>query len=158
MKVTIRRAEFEDIGAINDLLFQVAQIHAAARPDIFKGGTKKHTDDELKAIILDDETPIYVALDGNARVVGYAFCIYKRIKDSNLLCDSDTLYIDDLCVDESARGQHVGKALYEYVTAVARDTGCSRVTLNVWAFNESAARFYEKCGMKPLKTEMEYIL
>ena len=32
------------------------------------------------------------------------------------------------------------------------------VTLNVWHLNESALKFYEKCGMKPLKICMEKIM
>ena len=36
-------------------------------------------------------------------------------KGERLLADMKTLYIDDICVDEKARGQHVGKKLYEKV-------------------------------------------
>ena len=158
MNVTIRRATESDAQRINDLLFQVAEIHAAGRPDIFKGGTKKYTDRELIDIISNDETPIFVACDDDGLVVGYAFCIYKRVRGSNLLCDGDSLYIDDLCVDGAFRGNHLGTALYDHVLKAAKYSGCSRVTLNVWAFNQSAVKFYEKLGMKPLKTEMEQIL
>ena len=35
---------------------------------------------------------------------------------------------------------------------------CYNVTLNVWACNESARKFYEKCGLKPQKYGMETIL
>ena len=33
------------------------------------------------------------------------------------------MYIDDLCVDETLRGQHVGKQLYDYVLAFAKENG-----------------------------------
>ena len=158
MKVTIRRATKADTDRINALLFQVADVHAKGRPDIFKSGTKKYTDQELINIISDDETPIFVAVDDGGLVVGYAFCVYKRTRGSNILCDGDSLYVDDLCVDEAFRGNHIGTALYDHVLKVAKDSGCARVTLNVWAFNQSAVKFYEKLGMKPLKTEMEHIL
>ena len=158
MNVTIRRATEADADRINAQLFQVAEIHAAGRPDIFKSGAKKYTDSELIDIINNDATPIFVAVDGGGVVVGYAFCQYKRTRDSNILCDGDSLYIDDLCVDSSARSNYIGTSLYEYVLGVARDNGCARVTLNVWSFNESAMKFYQKLGMKPLKTEMEQIL
>ncbi|MBQ2401054.1 MAG: GNAT family N-acetyltransferase, partial [Lachnospiraceae bacterium] len=42
-----------------------------------------------------------------------------------------TLYIDDLCVDEQCRGQHVGKALYDHACAYARQQGCRTVTKNI---------------------------
>lgn len=153
----IRRAEERDIDRINDLLVQVAAVHSNGRPDIFKSGCKKYTDDELKAILKDDSTPVFVAED-NENVCGYAFCIYEITSGSNLLCDMKTLYIDDLCVDEELRGKHVGTLLYEYVLNQAKINDAYRVTLNVWSFNDNAMHFYEKRGLSPLKTVMEKIL
>lgn len=69
-----------------------------------------------------------------------------------------TLYLDDLCVDESCRGKQVGKSLYEAVLDLARSAGCYNVTLNVWSCNPGAMRFYEKCGLKQQKVGMELIL
>ena len=66
--------------------------------------------------------------------------------------------IDDLCVDEQARGQGIGKDLYEFVVQFARESGCYNLTLNVWAANPGAMRFYEKCGLVPQKIGMEKIL
>ena len=151
----IRRAEPKDTERISELLFQVAKIHADGRPDIFKNATKKYSDDELMRIIANDETPIFVAVDENDYVFGYAFCVYQSTKDSILLHDKKTLYIDDICVDENARGGHVGKSIYHYVVDFAKENGFDNITLNVWAFNEGAYKFYEKCGMSPLKIMME---
>ena len=72
--------------------------------------------------------------------------------------DFTTLYIDDLCVDETKRGLHVGKKLYEYLLDYARKSGCYDVTLNVWEGNDSARGFYEKMGMFVKETQMEIIL
>ena len=57
-----------------------------------------------------------------------------------------SLFIDDLCVDQQARGQHIGESLFEYVKQQAKEPGCYELTLNVWAGNPSAAHFYEKNG------------
>ena len=97
-------------------------------------------------------------MDANEEVLGYAFCVITQNTGSNILTDIKTLYIDDLCVDETLRGQHVGRQLYDYVVQFAKDSGCYNVTLNVWSCNESAMRFYEKCGLKPQKIGMEVIL
>lgn len=77
---------------------------------------------------------------------------------SSSLTDIRSLYIDDLCVDAAARGAHVGRALYEYVLAYARERGFYNVTLNVWADNVSAVKFYEALGLKVQKIGMEQIL
>ena len=98
-----------------------------------------------------------MAIEGD-NVLGYAFCVYVQHIDNNILTDVKTLYIDDLCVDENARGKHVGKSLYEYVVNFAKENGFYNITLNVWELNEGAKRFYEKCGLSVQKTGMEFIL
>lgn len=154
----IRRAEEKDMEGINGLLFQVLEVHHNGRPDLFKGNTKKYTDEELLKIISDDETPIFVAVDEEEKVLGYVFCIFQCYKENNILTDIKTLYIDDLCVDETKRGEQIGKRLYEYVVGFARRRECYNITLNVWACNEGATKFYESCGLIPQKIGMEYIL
>ena len=156
--MNIRKANERDIAGISKLLYQVHRIHAEGRPDIFRLGNKKYNDDELRAIISNDTTPIFVAVNEEEKVLGYAFCIYQETKGNPSLCDRKTIYIDDLCVDATERGQHIGTALYDYVKEQAKSEGCSAVTLNVWCLNEGAMRFYEKCGMKPLKVVMEDII
>lgn len=153
----IRRAEARDVPAILRLLVQVNMVHHRGRPDLFKGPATKYTEAQLKDILRNDETPVFVYADGDG-VKGYAFRILKQYPDDNILTDVKTLYIDDLCVDERARGRGVGRALYGFALDYARERGCYNVTLNVWACNQSAMRFYENCGMVPQKTGMETIL
>ena len=153
----IRRAEERDIPRIGLLLEQVNLVHHNGRPDIFKIG-RKYDDNELREILTDTSRPILVSVNEQDEVEGYAFCIYQQHVGSQLLTDIKTLYIDDLCVDESLRGKHIGRALYEAAVTLARETGCYNLTLNVWSCNESAMRFYEKCGLLPQKVGMELIL
>lgn len=154
----IKRARIKDMEGINKLLKQVLMVHHNGRPDLFKADVKKYTDEELAAIIEDDSRPIFVALDEQDEVMGYAFCVYQQYINNNILTDVKTLYIDDLCVDETLRGQHVGRQLYDYVLAFAKENYFYNVTLNVWSCNEGAMKFYEKCGLKPQKVGMEVIL
>lgn len=156
--MNIRRANTSDIPRIDDLLYQVHRVHSTGRPDIFRTGNKKYTDDELCAILADDTTPVFVATDEGDVVQGYAFCVYQQVKGDRSLMDRKTLYIDDLCVDEALRGQHIGQTLYRFVLEEATRQGCAAVTLNVWCLNEGAMKFYEKCGMTPLKIVMEQTL
>ena len=154
----IRRSLETDMPDILKLLSQVLEVHHQGRPDLFKGGVRKYTDSELAELIKDDSKPIFVGVDESQRVLGYAFCVFVQHEGDNILTDIKTLYIDDLCVDEEIRGQHVGKQLYEYVLGFAKEQGCYNVTLNVWALNEGAMKFYESCGLKPQKIGMETIL
>ncbi len=149
----IREANKNDIPEIINLLKQVNLIHHQGRPDIFNIGTK-YTKEELEEIINDNKRPIYVYDDN--QILGYAFCIIKETKDDNILASRTELYIDDLCVLEGNRGNHIGSSLFSYVKERAIDLKCDAITLNVWSFNEGAMAFYKKMGMKPLKTVMEY--
>lgn len=152
----IRRATLTDIDGINKLLYEVHKVHSDKRPDLFKVGSKKYTNEELAKIIVDDNRPIFVYVD-NDDILGYTFCVFIK-NNSNSLTDILTLYIDDLCVDENARGKKVGTSLYNYVLQFAKEAGCYNVTLNVWACNNSALKFYEKCGLSVQKIGMEKIL
>ncbi len=154
----IRRAELKDMEGLKRLLLQVNNVHNAGRPDIFIKDCMKYNDGELEEIIKDDERPIFVFVDENNYMLGYAFCVVEDHHGSNNLVDMKTLYIDDLCVDENSRGQHIGKSLFEYVKNYAKNSGFYNLTLNVWALNENAHRFYDSMGMKILKYGMETIL
>ena len=156
--MTIRQAEERDMDGINRLLVQVNMVHHLGRPDLFRRGGKKYTDEQLRALIHDDGRPIFVAAGEEDQVLGYAFCIFQQYINILLMTDIKTLYIDDLCVDKDCRGKGVGRALYEAVVAFARQKGCYNVTLNVWSCNTAAMKFYESCGLKPQKVGMETIL
>ena len=154
----IRRAEVKDTERIEHLLYQVQDVHATGRPDYFKKGGKKYTREELLEIIADDMRPIYVFLDDENLLQGYAFCVCQITKENSSLRPRKTLYIDDLCVDEEARGKHVGTALFDFVEKTAKEEGYDSITLNVWECNPSARAFYDRKGMSILKTTMEKIL
>ncbi len=156
-ELIIRRADLKDIPTIDKLLLEVHKVHSDARPDLFKVGARKYTDEQLKEIITNDKTPVFVA-DDDGTVVGYAFCIHKQFINDNNMTDIKTLYIDDLCVDENCRGKHVGTKLYEYVLNYAKENNYYNVTLNVWAANTNALAFYQKIGLQIQKIGMEKIL
>ena len=156
--MNIRKAEEKDIPRIIELLGQVLQIHADIRPDIFIPGTTKYTVCELRELLKNEAKPVYVAVNEEDVCLGYAFCQLKDQPFSNNMIQFRSLFIDDLCIDKHARGQHIGECLFEYVKQKAKKLGCYEVTLNVWTGNTPAEKFYEKMGMKTKERQMEYIL
>lgn len=153
----IRKAEKSDIPAIQSLLVQVNKVHADGRPDIFKSGGSKYTNDQLNTILVNPDTPVFV-YDDQAVLKGYIFCIREETYETTNLYPKKTLYIDDLCVDEAYRREHIGKSLYEFVKVYAKDNHYDRITLHVWDLNPAARVFYEKMGMHILYTAMEQTL
>ncbi|WP_022753525.1 GNAT family N-acetyltransferase [Butyrivibrio fibrisolvens] len=157
MSYLVRRAVGKDIPSLMELLKQVNKVHYDGRPDLFKLETK-YSPDELSKIIADNDTPVFVCENEDGKILGHGFCVMQRPENTRLLTDILTLYIDDICVDESARGMHVGEAIYEHIIEYARSKGCYNVTLNVWSCNPGAMKFYEKMGLVPYKVGMEKIL
>ena len=154
----IRRATKNDLDGVNKLLKQVLMVHHNGRPDLFKPNVKKYTDEQLLEIFEDDTRPVFVGVNEDNNVLGYAFCVFQQHVNDNVLTDIKTLYIDDICVDENVRGQHVGKQIYEYVIDYARKEGFYNITLNVWSLNPAAIKFYESMGLVPYKIGMEKVL
>jgi len=154
--LTVIKADKTHIPDLARLLHQVNDVHADGRPDIFIHGQRKYTDSQLEELLPKADRPVFVAIE-NGEVLGYAFCLIEKVESHNLRPET-TLYIDDICVDEAARGKGVGRTLYDYVNQYARDIGCRRITLNVWCLNGGAMEFYKKMGMEPLKIVMEQIL
>ncbi len=154
--MTIRRAEKKDTAQVLRLLEQVNAVHHNIRPDLFNLATK-YTGEELQKIFSDDQKPVFVYDEGE-RVLGYIFTVLIDHGGDNMLVPVKELYIDDLCVDEAARGQGVATRLYEYAVNFARESGCHNVTLNVWEGNGGALAFYRKMGMGVQKTKLETIL
>ena len=150
----IRRAEISDIPDILRLLVQVCNVHQAIRPEIFKRDGVKYTESDLCELLQDETRPVWCAVDGE-RFLGYCFCRWEEYRGASVSTDRRELYIDDLCVDESARGRGVATALFRHVTEAAKASGTDFITLNVWQGNDSALRFYEKMGMTPRKTTLE---
>lgn len=149
--MTVRFACEKDIPQMNSLLYQVERVHQQGRPDLFKEGAKKYTDNELKDMLKDKTKPIFAAVDENDVMKGYAFCVFQEHKGDNVLADIKTLYIDDLCVDENCRGQHIGSVLYEAVKKFAKEQGCYNVTLNVWECNPSARKILRKSRVEAIQ-------
>lgn len=154
----IRKARKEDLESIEKLLVQVNNLHVKLRPDIFIANAVKYDEKAFVELISNESTPVFVAVDEKDNVLGHMFCSLRDYKQVAVYKDFKTLFINDLCVDETTRGQGVGKALYEFAIGYARENGCYDITLNVWEGNKSARAFYEKMGMFPKETQMEYVL
>lgn len=151
----IRTACDKDVSGIIKLLYQVNQVHADGRPDLFKSGGIKYTEESLVKKLDKADEIIFVAVDATDKVLGYTFCVFEETKENTSVYYKKTLYIDDLCVDENARRLGIGNKLYEYTKAYAKNNNFDRITLHVWECNPNAKIFYESIGMKVMYTAME---
>ena len=150
----IIRATQTHIPGMISLLYQVGQVHHDIRPDIFCSGALKYTAEQLEELLQDPKKPIFIAEDANG-VAGYCFCQIREYDGTGVSTQRKELYIDDLCVDEQRRGQHIGSTLYDHAVSYAKEIGCDFLTLNVWCGNHSAMKFYENAGLTPRNIMME---
>lgn len=155
--LVIRRAVEADLAAINRLLVQVHRIHSEARPDLFRPDRPGFSPDVFSEMLADSSRLMLVA-ETSGQVLGYLFCVSKPNPDRSLFHDVKPLSIEDLCVDETVRHEHIGARLCKYVFDYGRKQGFYNVVLNVWADNTAALRFYERIGMKVQRIGMETIL
>lgn len=201
----IRRAEGKDIPVLEQLLEQIANVHADARPDLFVHGSQKYYKDELSRLIREAEeddafngissiehnaeptskgenfkindiskeknskaseaitgvkkskTKIYVA-EKDGEVLGHIFFEIQDHSGEAHRQNGKSIYIDDLCVKEEARGLSVGKQLLDFAKEYGKKAGCYHLTLTCFWGNQAAYSFYEKQGLKPLNVEMEILL
>ena len=153
----ICKAETCHIPGMLRLLGQVGQVHHEIRPDIFRPGALKYNEAALLALLQEVNRPIFIA-EESGRVLGYCFCVIKDYRGSGVQTDRVELYIDDLCVEETCRGQGVATALYRHTAAWAKQRGYSHISLNVWCGNHGAMAFYEAMGLRPRHIMMEQSL
>ena len=153
----IRFAQAKDVPGLLSLLRQVGSVHHQGRPDLFRKNCQKYSASQILAMLDSVDDPIFVAVEKD-KVLGYCFCAVKDFQLDSVMADYKTLYIDDLCVDETCRGQQIGSALYDAACKYARQRRCYNVTLNVWCCNQAAMKFYESKGLKPQKIGMETVL
>jgi len=153
-EIIIRPAIKEDYPGIHKLLRQIAEQHAAQRPDLFRPHVKLSEQDYQEQLKTAEETPILVAaLDG--KIVGHLFAEVKHIKQRPHIKERRMFYIDDLCVDETCRGYGIGRGLMEEAGRLAYAHQCGALELNVFQCNENAVRFYERLGFAPQRLTME---
>lgn len=156
-ELVIRPAEQRDVPAIGQLLYQIHKVHSDARPDLFTPGARKMGEEDVSALLREDGVLFWVAeLDG--KVAGHAYCVLKQVRNRSSAPDQTVLYLEDFCVDETCRGQHIGTELFDFLKGYAAAHNCDRLELNVYADNTSAVRFYEHMGLRPQKLGMEFLL
>jgi len=60
------------------------------------------------------------------------------------------IYIEDVYVKKEYRHQGYGKSFFRFIAQLARERDCGRMEWSVLNWNESAIRFYQSLGAKPL--------
>lgn len=144
-------ATLSDGEEINRLSNQVAQLHAAWRPDLFRTADISYPRELLEELI--KEKSIFVA-KLNGTIVGYtAFWIW----DTNGTCSvpRKVLSINDFCVEKEAQNHGIGTQMMAELRILAKTFGCTDLQLTVYPQNDAAVAFYQKCGFTIKSIDMQ---
>lgn len=136
MSVLIRRAERADVPDILRLIVALAIYER--EPDAVKV-----TEESLAETLFGDAPRVFVHVaEEDGRVVGVAlwFLTYST------WTGAPSLYLEDLFVEESARGSGAGRALFQALAREAKARGCARMDWAVLDWNEQARGFYTRLG------------
>lgn len=152
MPVTVRRAAKADARTIAELAIKLFAQHSDFDSRRFAEvasieGAEKFYGNQTEA----KDAAVLVAEFEN-KIVGFAYLQYEAMNYAALLVNA--VWLHDLYVDESVRGQNIGKALIEKSAAVAQELGADKLMLSVAAKNENAKAFFERKGFKETMVEM----
>jgi len=107
------------------------------------------TDDQLRAIIASPASILLVARDGDSgRILGSLTLVVFPIPTGI------RAWIEDVVVDEAARGHGVGEALNRAALDLARTAGARTVDLTSRPSREAANRLYQRLGFTQRQTNI----
>jgi ribosomal protein S18 acetylase RimI-like enzyme len=132
MEITIRKANESDFEAILSLIKELAT---------FEKAPEKVTNSVQQMQLEKDYFHCYVAENETKEIVGmalYFFAYYTWVGKS--------LYLDDLYVKESCRGQKIGSKLLVKIFEIAKEENCKRMRWQVLNWNTPAIEMYKKFG------------
>jgi ribosomal protein S18 acetylase RimI-like enzyme len=105
---------------------------------------------QLRSLISDEASTLLVARDGKAIVGTATVVLYTTVPNIKAR-------IEDVVVDEAARGKGVGEALVNECISIARRRGASVVELQSAPWREAANQMYPRLGFE-LRTTNVYRL
>ena len=154
MQIFIRRMTPEDFDAVGYLQAEIQALHEQSRPDLFRTGAVSYDREAFRKIAESPDGRCAVC-ESKGKIIGFLIAWVRRIRSHRNLNNADVLLVDDICVAGAEHRRGVGRALWDHAEAAAKEAGCARIELNVYAFNENAIRFYGAMGLKPQILRME---
>lgn len=148
MPIKIRKASPDDAALIFKFIVELAVYEKAEHEVIATESTIR------TSIFGEGATTHAVICEMDGEPVGFAVYFFNY----STWQGKHGLYLEDLYVNESARGSGAGKALLKHLAKVAIDKGCGRFEWSVLDWNTPAIKFYESMGAKPKSEWIGYQL
>jgi len=137
-----------DIAEVTEVTDELVDAFVRLIPQLSRSSPPTSRD-ELSAIVGSDATVLFVARDTGGSIVGSLTLAVFRIPTGF------RAWIEDVVVDDSARGSGVGEALVEAAVDRSRAFGAKTVDLTSRPSREAANRLYVRLGFE-LRTTNVY--
>lgn len=132
--ISIRHATEADFVAVLSLIKELAIYQKMPEKVVVTLEQIIEEKDYFRCLVAEDEQQEIIG------IATYFFAFYTWVGKS--------LYLDDLIVKQSARGQGIGTQLLDAVINIAKEENCKRVRWLVSDWNHSAIEFYKKRGVE----------
>ena len=139
MAVSVSEAQSVDDELVDAFTRLIPQLSQSNPPP---------TRDELEELVRSEASHLLVARDDSGNIVGSLTLVVFRIPTAV------RAWIEDVVVDESARGQGIGEALNREALRLAGELGARTVDLTSRPSREAANRLYQRIGFKPRETNV----
>jgi len=148
MSIELRTARPGDEGLLLGLIRELAEYERLADAVV--------ATPELLAEHLFGDNPVAEAVIAELAGEAVGFALFFR--NFSTFVGKPGLYLEDLYVRESARGQGVGRVLLEHLAGIAHERGYGRMEWSVLDWNQPAIDFYESLGARPMSEWTVYRL
>lgn len=140
-----REATPDDIAGISRLGQLLNDMHHQAWPQIFASAEDVRRDGaNWRRAIGAANATTFVAQEGS-ELIGF-ISVYLISETHSFFNPMRYAHVGSICVDETRRGEGVGRTLMLLAEQWAQEKGAVDMRLTVWAFNEGAQRLYEELG------------
>jgi len=144
--VCVRRATLADAARISKLHSALQAFHAAAHPSFFKPpSVYTFPPATVRDLLAQPSDVVFLAeIDGVA--VGYLYADTMPAQETAMTYRLERMWIHHIGVAPGFQRQGVGKALIDAAKTHAHSQGIATLALSVWAFNQTAIRFFTAQG------------
>jgi GNAT superfamily N-acetyltransferase len=148
MSITIRDSSRDDTALILHFIRELA-IYEKAEDQV------EATPETLAASLFGPDSPSHALIcEQDGQAIGFAVYFFNY----STWQARKGLYLEDLFVLPSARGQGAGKRLLQHLAGIAVAEGCGRFEWSVLDWNQPAIDFYQSIGARPQSEWVRYRL
>lgn len=135
-----------EVSAVTEVDASLVEAFARLIPQLSSSSPPPSAED-LAAIVSTPESVLFVARSDSAIVGSLTLALYR-------IPTGVKAWIEDVVVDESARGMGAGEALNRAAIDEAARRGAKNVSLTSRPSREAANRLYQRLGFEPYETNL----